>query len=134
MKAETLADLPRIKGRMLRWMIALTILGAIATLATSRFQVAPAFVVGAFLGILNFRWLWRTGEVLLDIPTAHLPRKTLFLIVLRYPLIFAALVILYCTGWLRPLPVIIGLLVPSIGVLFESFSLVYADLHGKQTV
>jgi len=131
MLATTL-DLPRIEARMLRWMIALAVLGIIAILANLRFHLALAFAVGAALGVLNFHWLWQTGKVLMEAQTGRVPRKTVFLIVLRYPLSFAALFILLYTGWLSPLPVVAGLLVPSAGVLVESFLLVRADLHSKQ--
>lgn len=133
MLAETITDLPKIEVRMLRWMIALAVLGVVATLATGRFHVALAFVIGAGLGVLNFHWLWQTGKVLMEAQTARVPRMTIFLIVMRYPLSFAALVILYYGRWLDPLPVIAGLLVPSGGVLLESLLLVRADLHRKQT-
>jgi hypothetical protein len=126
-------DLPRIEARMLRGMIALAIVGIIAVLATCRIQVALAFAIGAALGVLNFHWLWQTGKVLMEAQTARVPRKTVFLIILRYPLSFAALVILFCTRWLSPLPVIAGLLVPSAGVLVESFLLVRADLRPKHS-
>jgi hypothetical protein len=125
-------DLPRIETRMLRWMIAFAGLGIIAILATWGLYVAIAFAVGAALGVLNFHWLWQTGKVLMETQTARVPRMTVFLIVARYPLSFAALFVLLYSGWLSPLPVIAGLLVPSAGVLVESFLLVRADLHSKQ--
>ena len=114
-------------------MAALAVLGVIAILTTWGFHVAMAFAVGAALGALNFHWLWQTGKVLMEAQTARVPRMTVFLIVMRYPLSFAGLVILYYSRWLDPLPVIAGLLVPSGGVLLESFFLVRADLHRKQT-
>jgi hypothetical protein len=136
-------DLPRIETRMLRWMIALAILGVISILATAPlldkegargwyWQAALGFAIGAALGILNFHWLWRTGMVLMDIQTGRVPRVTVFLIVLRYPLSFAGLFMLFYSGWLSPLPVIAGLLVPCAGVLLESLLLVRADLRQRQ--
>jgi hypothetical protein len=118
---------------MLRVMLSLTVLGAVSTLATWRTQVALAFVVGASLGILNFRWLWRTGKVLMEVQTGRVPRKTIFLIVLRYPLVLGALLVLYYTGWLRPLPVVAGLLVPGLSLLLVSLLLLHEELHRKQT-
>jgi len=126
-------DLPRIEALMLRATLSLTALGAVGTLVTWGSQVALAFAVGALLGILNFRWLWRTGEVLMEVQTGRVPRRTIFLIVMRYPLAFAAFLILYYTGWLRPLPVVAGLLVPGLGVLLVSLLLLREELQGKQT-
>ena len=132
MTVTTPMDLPRIETRMLRWMIALACLGTIVLLLTWRFQIALAFAIGAALGILNFRWLWQTGRVLMEAQTARVPRMTVFLIVLRYPSSFAGLFILFYSRWLRPLPVIAGLLVPCAGALIEAFLLVRVDLHPKQ--
>jgi hypothetical protein len=126
-------DLPRIEARMLRWMVALAILGMIAILATWRFQVALAFVIGAAFGVVNFHWLWQTGKVLMEAQTARVPRMRILLIILRYLLSFVGLFILFYTRWLSPLPVITGMLIPISGVLMESLLLVYADLRGKQT-
>lgn len=132
MLAETTADLPRIEARMFRWMAVLAILGVITLLATLHFQIAIAFAVGACFGILNFHWLWRTGTVLMEIQTGRVPRVTVFLIVLRYPLSFAGLVILYYSGWLSPLPVVAGLLVPGGGVFVESLFLIGVSLRHDQ--
>ena len=126
-------DLPGIEARMLRWTIALAILGVIPILVIWRFQVALAFAIGATLGALNFHWLWQTGRVLMESQTARVPRMTIFLIILRYPLSFAGLFILCYTRWLSPLPVIAGLFVPSGGVLLESLLMVREDLRRKQT-
>ena len=126
-------DLPGIEARMLRWMIALAALAIIALLATGRFQVTLAFAIGAALGALNFHWLWQTGRILMESQTARVPRMTIFLIILRYPLSFAGLFILCYTRWLNPLPVIAGLFVPSGGVLLESLLMVREDLRRKQT-
>ena len=133
MITETAMDLPRIEARMLRWMIALTVVGIITILAIFKIQITLAFAIGAGLGVLNFHWLWQTGKVLLEAQTISVPRRTVYLIVLRYPLCFAALVILFCTKWLSPLPVVAGLLVPCAGALVESFLLVRADVRPKQT-
>jgi hypothetical protein len=118
---------------MLRWMIALAILGVAAILATGRLQVGMAFAVGAALGVLNFHWLWQTGKVLMGGQASQVPRKTAILMVARYPLAMAALAFLYFSGWLPLLPVIAGLLVPGCGVLVESLFLIGAGLHSKQT-
>jgi hypothetical protein len=114
-------------------MIALATLGVIPILVIWQFPVALAFAIGATLGALNFHWLWQTGRVLMESQTARVPRMTIFLIVLRYPLSFAGLFILCYTRWLSPLPVIAGLCVPGGGVLLESLLMVHADLHRKQT-
>jgi hypothetical protein len=118
---------------MLRWMIALAILGVAAILATGRWQVGMAFAVGAGLGVLNFHWLCQTGKVLMGVQTAQVPRKTAILMIARYPLALAGLAFLSISGWLPLLPVIAGLLVPGVGVFLESLFLVGAVLHHKQT-
>jgi hypothetical protein len=126
-------DLPRIESRMLRWMMLLAIVGVAAILAKGRWQVGIGFAVGAALGVLNFHWLWQTGNVLMSAQSAHVPFKTACLMVVRYPLAFAALALLYFSGWVPLLPVIAGLLVPGGGVLVESLFMVGAGLSHKQT-
>ena len=127
------ADLPKIESRMLRWMMLLAIIGVVAILAKGRWQVGIGFAVGAVLGVLNFHWLWQTGNVLMSAQSAHVPFKTACLMVVRYPLAFAALALLYFSGWVPLLPVIAGLLVPGGGVLVESLFMVGAGLSHKQT-
>jgi hypothetical protein len=118
---------------MLRWMIALAVLGVASILATGRFHVGAAFAVGAAIGVLNFHWLWQTGRVLMDVQTGRVPRKTAFLMVARYPVVLTGLTLLYFSGWLPTLPVIAGLLVPGAGVLVESLFMMGAGLGHKQT-
>jgi hypothetical protein len=130
--AET-TDLPKIESRMLRWMMVLAVVGVTVILAKGRWQVGIDFAIGAALGVLNFHWLWQTGNVLMEAQTAHVPFKTAFLMVARYPAALAALAILYFSGWLPLLPVIAGLLVPGGGVLVESLFLIGAGLGHKQT-
>jgi len=118
---------------MLRWMTLLAIVGVAAILAKGRWQVGLGFAVGAALGVLNFHWLWQTGNFLMAAQSAHVPFKTAFLTVARYPVALAALALLYFSGWVPLLPVIAGLLVPGGGVLVESIFLMGAGLSHKQT-
>ena len=126
-------DLPKIESRMLRWMMVLAMVGVAVILAKGRWQVGVGFAIGAALGVLNFHWLWQTGNVLMGAQSAHVPLKTAFLMVARYPVAFAALAFLYFSGWLPLLPVIAGLLVPGGGVLVESLFLIGSGLGHKQT-
>jgi hypothetical protein len=123
------ADLPGIEARMLRWTAAIAVLGLVALAAAERFSVALAFAVGVAFGALNFHWLWQTGQALMAAQTAKVPRTTVVMLILRYPLSFAALVGLYYIRWLSPLPVIAGLLIPSAGMLVEAILLARADLR-----
>lgn len=132
MIAETVQDLQALEARMLRWMAALGVLGTVAICVTGRMPMGLAFAAGAALGMLNFRWLWETGRVLMAAKTARVPRKTAVLIVARYPLALAGLAALYFSHWLPLLPVVFGLLVPGGGVLLESLFLIGAGLRHKQ--
>ena len=127
------ADLPKIESRMLRWMMVLASIGVATILSAGYWQIGLGFAVGASLGILNFHWLWQTGNVLMTAQSAHVPFKTAFLMVARYPLAFGALALLYFSGWLPLVPVIAGLLVPGGGVLVESLLMIGAGLGHKQT-
>jgi hypothetical protein len=129
---QIVMDLPRAESRLLRWMLFFAALGLAAILLKGRLQVGIAFAVGAVLGILNFHWLWLTGKALMEVQTAQVPRKTAILLVARYPLILLGLTLLYFSGWLPILPVVVGLLVPGCGVFAESLFLIGAGLHHKQ--
>ena len=133
MIVETAIDLPRIESRMLRWMTIAAALGVVATLAAGHWMAAMAFGVGAGLGVLNFHWLWLTGKVLMGTDTGRVPVKTIIMVVGRYPLALAGMALLYWSGWVPMVPVISGLLVPSVGVFVESIFLIGADLRHKQT-
>ena len=132
MTAE-ITDLPKIESRMLRWMTLLAVAGVVVILATGRWQTAACFAVGATLGVLNFHWMWQTGNLLMAAQTAHVPFRTAFVMVARYPLALGALALLYFSGSVPLLPVIAGLLVPGAGVLVEAMFLIGAGLSHKQT-
>jgi hypothetical protein len=132
MKNDAIADLPTSEARLLRWMAAFALLALAVLLVRARLQLGIAFGLGAALGILNFHWLWLTGKVLMQLNTGKVPRRTVVLLIARYPLFVAALTLLYLSGWLPTLPLIAGLLVPGAGVLAESVVLVCVELRHKQ--
>jgi hypothetical protein len=69
----------------------------------------------------------------MEIQTAQVPRKTVVLMVARYPLALSGLAFCYFSGWVPLLPLIAGLLIPGGGVFVESLFLIGAGLRHKQT-
>jgi hypothetical protein len=132
-KTEKVTDLAKTEAHMLRWMAILAISATFAILLRGHFQASVAFGIGALLGMLNFHWLAKTVTVLLDAQVNRVSRKVAILMVVRYPLAFAGLVIMYYAGGLPLLPMIAGLLVPGGGVFLESLLLIGAGLRERQT-
>ena len=128
-----MTDLAKTEARMLRWMGMIAVLAAVALLSFGHLQTAVAFAIGALVGVLNFHWLYKTVTVLMDAQVTRVSRKVAVLMVVRYPLGFAGLILIYYFGSLPLLPLIAGLLVPGGGVFLESLVLIGAGLREKQT-
>jgi hypothetical protein len=114
-------------------MIAIAVVGTMAILAGGRNHNALAFGMGAMLGILNFHWLRQAVDALMKAQEIRIPRVVVAKMFLRYPLVFAGLLILNYSGWLPMLPVVAGLLVPGCGAFIESLFLIGAGLRGNKT-
>lgn len=104
MKTEKVTDLAKTEAQMLRWMAVLATSGTLAILLRGHFHASVAFGIGAVLGMLNFHWLAKTVTVLLDAQVTYVSRKVAILMVARYPLGFAGLVIMYYVGGLPLYP------------------------------
>jgi hypothetical protein len=129
----TVTDLAKTEAHMLRWMGIIAILATIALVSFGRIETAVAFVIGALVGVLNFHWLCKTVTVLMDAQVTRVSRKVAVLMLARYPLGFAGLILMYYVGSFPLLPLIAGLLVPGGGVFLESLVLIGAGLREKQT-
>ena len=106
------------------WMVALALVGTLATLIAASPRVALGFLVGALFGILNYIWLHQTVVVLMNTGKARVPKVTVVKILLRYPMSLAGLFLFYETGWAPIMALMGGLLVPGGGVFIESLILI----------
>ena len=111
------------------WMGMLTLGSGVVVLVYWGAATAAAFVLGAWGGILNYRWLHRAVYSVLEDPSKRVPKRLVIRILLRYPLVLGLILLLYWTQWLPVLGVIGGLFVP-IAVLMVG-SAVYLFTGGR---
>jgi hypothetical protein len=112
-------SLARAEARLLRWMVACSVIAVLAALLCGQGRFAAGLTLGSALGILNFFWLHQAVEAVM---TTRRPRVSWGLVatfVVRYPLAFAAVLVFYWTGWLPFGAILAGLFVPTAGVLIE---------------
>src|SRR5271169_2515501 len=119
---------------MPRWMIAVAVAGALATLVAGSPRAAIGFSVGAAFGMLNYFWLHQTIAALMNAGNARVPKRTVAKMFLRFPLYVAAIFLFYETGWLPIVAVMAGLLVPGAGVFIESLVLIGAGFRENSEV
>jgi hypothetical protein len=105
-------------------MCAIALGGAMMTLLLGSGRTAVGFSVGALFGILNYFWIHQAVVALMNAEGARVPRNIVIKMLLRYPLCFAGMFLIYKTGWSPILAVVGGLLVPGAGVLMESLFLI----------
>jgi hypothetical protein len=121
------------EARLLRWMVLFAVLGAVALLVARGPQMAGGFAAGAALSVLGFRWLERGMAAALDASRTRVPRSVGIKLMLRYPAMIGAVLVVYETHWLPVVGVLMGLFVPIAGAIAESFVLmgrVIVELRG----
>ena len=120
----------RVEARLPRWMMALALVGGLASLLTGHVQMAAGFVLGAALAILNYFWLHQVVVALMTAQESR-PSKWVFAkFLIRYPLAFAGVWLFYRTGWLPFVAILAGLFVPLAGVLIEGVIQLAEGLRG----
>jgi len=124
--------LARAEARMPRWMMAVALAGALATLIAGSPRATIGFSVGAVFGILNYYWLHQTIAVLMNSGIARMPKRTVVKMFLRFPLYVAGIFLFYETGWVPVVAVMAGLLVPGAGIFIESLILIGAGFRNHE--
>jgi ATP synthase I chain len=104
-------------------MAAFAAVGTAGFLAAREPRMAGAFLTGAALSILGYRWLERGVAAALDASRSRVPRAFAAKLMLRYPLLIAALFLSYETHWLPSEGVLLGFFVPVAGAIVESLTL-----------
>ena len=121
-----MAEMTRIIGaeqaeaRLPRWMMAVAAGAALAALAAGEPRFAAGLVLGSGLGLVNYFWLHEAVEHLMTAGQERLPRLLIAKFILRYPLAFGGVYLLYRTGWVSVAGLFAGLFVPVGGVLVEA--------------
>ena len=111
------------EARLPRWMVGIAGLGILIFLVLGKLLMAGAFTLGAGISILGYLWLAQAVKAALNASEKGVPRRVLLNLVLRYPLVFGAVLLFYETQWLPFTGVLAGLFVPFAGALVESLNL-----------
>ncbi len=112
-------------------MILIAVAGTAGLFITGRGRGGLGFAIGAFFGILNYRWLHESVEALANAGIVRPPKRVIVKFLVRYPLAIAALYLFYRTHWLPFMAIISGLLVPAGGILIESPFLIRQGLRSS---
>jgi hypothetical protein len=121
-------DLDRALDRVLRFMLALTAVGAVALCVSAGWRGGAGFLLGALVSYFNFLWLKRAVDALGGTAQRKPPRLRMAVLTgLRYLLLGgAAYVILRVTN-ISLGAALWGLFVPAAAVVVEIiYELVYA--------
>jgi hypothetical protein len=100
---------------MLCGLLALTVI-----LLCGEYRIAVSFGLGAALGILNYYWLHEAVEALAKAGQSRIPKSVVAKFLIRYPVAFGLVLVVFKTGWLPPMAILAGLFVPVAGVLIEA--------------
>ena len=125
----------RFDARILRIMMAITVIGAAVSLVVGSWRISLGLVVGGALAILNHRWLQSSTaaafSVLIDGQT---PRITLTKYMLRYLVIASVVLVVYELG-LAPLPAIVaGLSSFVLAVFVEALRELYFAIMQREEI
>jgi len=112
-------ELARAEARMPRWMLLCGFLALTVILLCRQFTIAIGFALGAALGMLNYYWLHEAVEALAKAGQSRIPKSVVAKFLIRYPLAFGLVLVVFKTGWLPPVAILAGLFVPVAGVLIE---------------
>ena len=113
-------ELERAEARMPRWMMLGGFLALTVILLCGRYRIAVGFALGAALGILNYYWLHEAVEALVKAGQSRIPKSVVAKLLIRYPVAFGLVLVVFKTGWLPPMAILAGLFVPVAGVLIEA--------------
>jgi len=125
----------RFEARILRFMMAITAIGAVVTLIVGNWRISVGLVIGGALAILNHRWLQSSTaaafSVLLE---GQKPQINLAKYVFRYLVIASVVLIVYELG-IAPLPAIVaGLSSFVVAVFVEAVRELYFAIIQREEI
>jgi len=101
-------------------MVGLASVGTLGILLSGHVRLSLGFGVGSALAILSYFWLHQIIEALVTAGQVRPPKLTMAKVFVRYVLIAACIFTFYKTGWLPVVGILVGLFVPTGGVLIEA--------------
>jgi hypothetical protein len=114
------SELARAEARLPRWMMLCGFLALTVILLCGQLRIAMGFALGAAMGILNYYWLHEAVEALMKAGQSRIPKSVVAKFLIRYPVAFGLVLVVFKTGWLPPVAILSGLFVPVAGVLIEA--------------
>jgi hypothetical protein len=95
-------------ARILRFMMAITAIGAAVALVVGSWRISVGLVIGGALAILNHRWLKASSAAAFSVLIeGQKPRITLAKYIFRYLVIASVVLVVYTLG-IAPLPAIVA--------------------------
>ncbi len=119
--------------RLLRWMVFISAAVLLAMLLAASLRFAAGFACGTAVSILGYLWLQKAVGHALDSGTGRVSKKLVFELIIRYPLLFGTLYLVYRTNWLSIWAVLAGLSVPMAGAAAEGLYQVKGMLSPSRT-
>jgi hypothetical protein len=117
--------------RLPRWIAGVSVVAVAGCIAAGQFRFAAGLGVGACVGMIGYRWLYRGIQSAFDSGRARAPRIVLTQFALRYPLAIGAVLLFNYTGWLPARAVMAGLFAPLAGVLIQCALLAAQVMRGR---
>jgi hypothetical protein len=119
--------------RLLVWMSAIALPVTLGTLADGHPKFAGGFAIGAAVALLGYLWLRDLAASALNSGNGRLPKRLVFKLIIRYPLLFGTLYFFYRTNWLPIWAVLGGLSTPLASGVVEGLYQVQGILLHSRT-
>jgi hypothetical protein len=122
-------------ARILRFMMAITAIGAAGSLFLGGWRISVGLVIGGALAILNHRWLQSsTAAAFSVLIEGQKPRITLAKYIFRYLVIASVVLVVYELG-VAPLPAIVaGLSSFVVAVFVEALRELYFAIMQREEI
>jgi hypothetical protein len=122
-------------ARILRFMMAITAIGAVVSLFLGNWRISVGLVIGGALAILNHRWLQSsTAAAFSVLIEGQKPRITLAKYIFRYLVIASVVLVVYELG-IAPLPAIVaGLCSFVVAVFVEALRELYFAIMQREEI
>ena len=122
-------------ARILRFMMAITAIGALVSLFVGSWRISVGLVIGGALAILNHRWLQSSAAAAFSVLIeGQKPRITLAKYIFRYLVIASVVLVVYRLG-VAPLPAIVaGLSSFVVAVFVEALRELYFAIMQREEI
>ncbi len=122
------------KRRLLVWMTAFVVIAAAAGFVFGSAGFGSGILIGGILAFANFFWLDRSTRAIFDNAYAGvMPSLLAVRYILRYVALGAALWLIYATGVVPVVAVIIGLSAFALAVVADGMYSIFNNIFGRKS-